>query len=80
MEPTSVGILRWYIQEKIKSNHTYWPALAGIYGWYIHRHTTCSYIICTKLKIFSAFLQTNTRQFPDGYNIEFYFFLYSTCS
>ena len=50
-----------------QSNIFFVPATAGICGWYIPRYTTCLYIICTKLKIFSAFLQTNTRQFPDGY-------------
>ena len=38
-------------------NHAIEPASAGIYRWYIPRYTTCSYIICTKLKIFLAFLQ-----------------------
>ena len=38
-------------------NHAIEPASAGIYGWYIPRYTTCSYIICTKLKIFLAFLK-----------------------
>ncbi len=38
-------------------NHAIEPTSAGIYGWYIPRYTTCSYIICTKLKIFLNFLQ-----------------------
>ncbi len=45
MEPTSVGILRLYIQvfQKISCPDT--PALAGIYGWYIHQNLF-TYVRC----------------------------------
>ena len=57
IEPASAGIYGWYIPFHIIRFQNYQPASAGIYGWYIPRYTTCSYIICTKLKIFLAFLQ-----------------------
>ena len=59
LPPATAGIYRLYIPliriEKIKDM----PALAGIYWWYISSHTNHLYIICTKIKIFLAFLQEN---------------------
>lgn len=65
--PALAGIPRWYIPIVIRKNNKGEPATAGIFWWYPLRRTNHLYIICTKLKIFSAFLQANTRQFPDGY-------------
>ena len=59
--PALAGIYWWYILICQNGYQIGQPALAGIYWWYISSHTNHLYIICTKIKIFLAFLQENLQ-------------------
>ena len=59
--PATAGIYWWCIPALFNSSADSKPTTVGIYWWCIPKYTNHLFIICTKIKIFLAFLQENLQ-------------------